>query len=170
MADELMDVVDSQDRVVGQKYKHEIYALGLKTFRVVNAFIENSRKEVLFPRRSMDRRIFPGGMDMSVGGHVRAGESYLEALFRETGEECAIDLAGPGVSYELIAKLSPFESPVSAFMHFYVIRTDLEPVMAVDEFAGFEWTHPQAMLDRLKPGAEIYKDDLPVLLRAFLKL
>lgn len=160
-----MDIVDHDDRVIGQRYRDELYSEGAKNFRVVNAFIENRHGEVLFPRRSMDRKLFPGALDTSVGGHVRAGESYLDALVRETLEETGLDLESPGVSHELVCKLSPFESQVSAFMHFFVIRSDVEPTLSEREFSGFEWVRPEEMIARLRPGIERWKDDLPILLR-----
>lgn len=165
MANELMDIVDSEDRVIGQRYRDDLYAEGAKNFRVVNAFIENSRGEVLFPRRSMERKLFPGALDTSVGGHVRAGESYLQALERETFEETGLVLSSRDVTHELVCKLSPYESPVSAFMHFFVIRSDVAPTLSETEFSGFEWARPADVLVRMKPGLEKWKDDLPILLR-----
>jgi isopentenyldiphosphate isomerase len=167
-ADEILDVVDEQDRVIGQKPRSELYAAGQKNFRVVNAFIEDSRGLILIPRRSQERKIFPGALDTSVGGHVLAGEDYLDALIRETREECGLDLLGPDVSYRLVRKLSPYVSPVSAFMHFYMIRSGIEPRLCQREYSSFEWADPEDLLARLQPGLETWKDDLPILLHVLL--
>lgn len=167
-ADEILDVVDEQDRVIGQKSRSEIYAAGQKNFRVVNAFVEDSRGLILIPRRSTERKMFPGALDTSVGGHVLAGEDYLDALVRETREECELDLLGPDVQYRLVRKLSPHDSPVSAFMHFYLIRSRIEPRLCKREFSSFEWADPMAILARLQPGQEQWKDDLPILLQVLL--
>ena len=167
-ADEILDVVDEQDRVIGQKPRSELYAAGQKNFRVVNAFIEDSRGLILIPRRSQERKMFPGALDTSVGGHVLAGEDYLDALIRETREECGLDLLGPGVRYRLVCKLSPYESPVSAFMHFYLIRSGIEPRLCQREFSSFEWADPEDLLARLQPGLEKWKDDLPILIHVLL--
>jgi isopentenyldiphosphate isomerase len=167
-ADEILDVVDEQDRVIGQKPRSELYAAGQKNFRVVNAFIEDARGLILIPRRSQERKMFPGALDTSVGGHVLAGEDYLDALVRETREECGLDLLGPDASYRLVKKLSPYESPVSAFMHFYLIQSRVEPQLCDREFSGFEWTDPEILITRLKPGREKWKDDLPALVHVLL--
>lgn len=164
----MLDVVDEQDRVIGQKPRSELYAAGQKNFRVVNAFIKDSRGLILIPRRSPGRKMFPGALDTSVGGHVLAGEDYLDALVRETREECGLDLLGPDASYRLVRKLSPYESPVSAFMHFYLIRSRTEPRLCQREFSGFEWVDPQELLARLHPGHEKWKDDLPLLIYVLL--
>ena len=167
-ADEILDVVDEQDRVIGQKLRSELYAAGQKNFRVVNAFIEDSRGLILIPRRSQERKMFPGALDTSVGGHVLAGEDYLDALIRETQEECGLDLLGPDASYHLVRKLSPYETPVSAFMHFYLIRSRIEPRLCQREYSGCEWVDAQALLARLQPGQEKWKDDLPILARVLM--
>ena len=45
---------------------------------------------ILLQRRSMAKDLFPGWWDISVGGHVDAGESYDEAVVRELREELGI--------------------------------------------------------------------------------
>ena len=45
MKDEYLDLVDENDNVIGKKKRSEIYAENLSNFRLVNAFIINSRKE-----------------------------------------------------------------------------------------------------------------------------
>ncbi|MFF4429359.1 NUDIX hydrolase [Streptomyces sp. NPDC001513] len=52
----------------------------------VGAVILNHRGEAFAQKRSPDRRLFPDCWDV-VGGHVEAGETVLEALAREVGEE-----------------------------------------------------------------------------------
>jgi len=74
--DEYLDLVDLQDSVIGRKLRSEVYAEHLSNFRVVNAFVLNSKGELWIPRRTADKRIFPLCLDMSVGGHVESGESY----------------------------------------------------------------------------------------------
>ena len=37
--DELLDIVNEHDHVIGQKYRSEIYNQGLSNFRVINAFL-----------------------------------------------------------------------------------------------------------------------------------
>ncbi len=90
--DELLDIVDKDDEVIGQCLKSEIYEKGLKNFRVVNAFLLNSEGKLWIMRRTNKPALFPLSLDMSVGGHVKAGESYIQALERELKEELNLDL------------------------------------------------------------------------------
>lgn len=85
--DEFLDLVDENDNVVGKKKRSEVYAEHLSNFRVVNAFVVNTKGEIWIPRRVADKRIFPLCLDMSMGGHVESGESYEDTLKRETQEE-----------------------------------------------------------------------------------
>ncbi|HSX33755.1 MAG TPA: NUDIX domain-containing protein [Candidatus Saccharimonadales bacterium] len=86
---ELLDIVDEQGEPTGQTAeKHIVHALGLR-HRDVHVWITNGR-EVLQQQRTWDKTIMPGAWDISVGGHVAAGESYLEAAVRETGEELGL--------------------------------------------------------------------------------
>ena len=81
ISDEFLDLVDENDNVIGQKRWSEVYAEHFSNFRVVNAFVINSKGEIWIPRRSAHKRIFPLCLDMSMGGHVESGESY--EVYRE---------------------------------------------------------------------------------------
>ncbi|MFY9463164.1 MAG: hypothetical protein WAP52_03190 [Candidatus Sungiibacteriota bacterium] len=67
MTDELLDLVDAQDRVIGVMRRGEVYAKGIHNIRVVNAFIINTKGELWIPRRTADKRSFPLCLDMRVG-------------------------------------------------------------------------------------------------------
>ena len=50
--DEILDIVDENDCVVGQNKRSEIYRQRLCNFRVVNAFVINSLGQLWIPRVS----------------------------------------------------------------------------------------------------------------------
>lgn len=162
--DELLDLVDENDRVTGQKRRSEIYRQGLSNFRVVNAFLINSRGELWIPRRSAHKRIFPLCLDMSMGGHVKSGESYEQALHRELREE--LDLELKTVPWRLLGQLTPHENKVSAFMRVYEICSDNAPDFNRNDFIEFFWLSPRNALTRIQNG-EMCKDDLPKLVNHF---
>lgn len=113
--DELLDIVDEHDQVVGQKHRSQVYQEKLPNFRVVNAFLVNDKNEVWIPRRTATKKLFPLCLDTSVGGHVSAGESYDQAFERELHEELNMEIAE--ITHRFIAKLSPHKHNVSAHMH-----------------------------------------------------
>jgi len=162
--DELLDIVDRNDSVIGRKQRSEVYAAGMVNFRVVNAFLINASGQLWLPRRSAQKRIFPLGLDMSVGGHVESGESYEAAFRRELYEELNLDL--DAVCWRQLGKLTPHEDHVSAFMTVYEICTDASPQFNRDDFIEAFWLMPEEALARIEDG-EFAKDDLPVLIRRF---
>ncbi len=162
--DEILDIVDLSDSIIGQKRRSEVYAAGMTNFRVVNAFLINASGQLWIPRRSAKKRIFPRCLDMSVGGHVESGESYEAAFRRELNEELNLDL--DGLCWRQLGKLTPHEDHVSAFMTVYEISSDSTPQFNRDDFIEAFWLMPEEALARIEQG-EFAKDDLPVLIRRF---
>lgn len=115
--EELLDLVDSQDQVIGKLERSQVYARKLHNFRVINAFFINDQGQIWVPRRTAHKRLFPLHLDVSVGGHVSSGETYEQALIREVYEEIGLDLEA--ITYRTLGKLTPHEHGVSAFMQVY---------------------------------------------------
>ena len=94
MKDELFDIVDSQDRVIGQRYRSEVHQLGLR-HRSVHLFAFNTECELFLQKRSMSKDYSPGKWDSSASGHVDAGEDYDSCVVREAREELGVKLTEP---------------------------------------------------------------------------
>jgi len=84
--DELFDVVDLDDRVIGRAFRREVHARKL-LHRAIHVLIYNSNGHLFLQRRSPGKDTFPGCWDSSCSGHVDAGEDYPGAARRELGEE-----------------------------------------------------------------------------------
>ncbi|MBI4118841.1 MAG: NUDIX hydrolase [Parcubacteria group bacterium] len=162
--DEFLDLVDENDKVIGRKKRSEVYTEKLSNFRVVNAFVVNSKDEIWIPRRTANKRMFPLYLDMSMGGHVESGESYENAFKRETMEELNIDTGK--AQTRLLGHLSPQKDGVSANMNVYEIKTDETPNYNHNDFTEHFWLTPQALFERIANG-EKTKGDLPKLVRIF---
>lgn len=80
------------DEIIGCMSRSELENIDSHNYRVINIFIEDEKGNILLPKRTFDRKKFPGKYDFSVGGYVQSGESYLEAALRETQEELLIDV------------------------------------------------------------------------------
>ncbi|AWW40419.1 NUDIX hydrolase [Streptomyces sp. AS58] len=88
-ADEILDIVDEQDRVIGQSPRGEAYARGLR-HRCVFILARDTEGRIFVHRRTPTKLVFPGLHDMFVGGVVGAGESYDDAALREAEEELGV--------------------------------------------------------------------------------
>ncbi len=88
--DELLDIVDERDRVVGQARRAEAYARRLR-HRCVFVLVRDAEDRIFVHRRTATKLVFPSCYDMFVGGVVGAGESYDEAALREASEELGVE-------------------------------------------------------------------------------
>ena len=88
-ADEILDIVDEQDRVVGRAPRGEAYARGLR-HRCVFIEARDAEGRLFVHRRTPTKLVFPSHYDMFVGGVVGAGESYDDAALREAVEELGV--------------------------------------------------------------------------------
>ncbi|MFR9800256.1 NUDIX domain-containing protein [Streptomyces sp. MS06] len=88
-AEEILDIVDDQDRVVGQAPRGRVYAEGLR-HRCVFVQARDAAGRLFVHRRTPTKLVFPSRYDMFVGGVVGAGETYDEAALREAEEELGV--------------------------------------------------------------------------------
>ncbi|HET6859151.1 MAG TPA: NUDIX domain-containing protein [Streptomyces sp.] len=88
-ADELLDIVDEHDAVVGRAPRGEAYARGLR-HRCVFVLARDAEGRYFVHRRTPVKLVFPSLYDMFVGGVVGAGESYDDAALREAEEELGV--------------------------------------------------------------------------------
>src|SRR5437773_10117857 len=94
MPEEIFDVVNEHDEVIGQKPRSEIHRLKLN-HRAVHVLVFNSRGELFLQKRSMKKDCFPGVWDSSASGHLASGESYDACAVRELREEIGLEPAMP---------------------------------------------------------------------------
>ncbi|MEU9997407.1 NUDIX domain-containing protein [Streptomyces sp. NPDC050848] len=88
-AEEVLDVVDEHDEVIGQAPRGEVYARGL-IHRCVFIQARDAEGRIFVHRRTAGKLVYPSMYDMFVGGVVGAGESYDDAALREAEEELGV--------------------------------------------------------------------------------
>ena len=84
---ELFDIVDKQDRVIGQATRQHAHHDPSFIHRAVGVLIFNTKKQLLMQKRSKTKDTFPGYWVFSVGGHVHSGDTYDNTVKREMAEE-----------------------------------------------------------------------------------
>lgn len=91
MREEIFDVVNERDEVIGRERRSEIHRRGLR-HRAVHVLVFNSRGELFLQKRSRAKDCFPGCWDSSAAGHLESGESYDACAVREVREELGLEL------------------------------------------------------------------------------
>ena len=87
--DELVDIVDDADRVVGVATRREVRTRVLK-HRCVSIVVRSSAGAVLIHRRSERKDLWPGFWDFCAGGVLAAGEGWEAGARRELAEELGV--------------------------------------------------------------------------------
>jgi isopentenyl-diphosphate delta-isomerase type 1 len=90
MPDELFDIVDEQDHVIGQEMRSVVHQRGL-WHRGVHIFLFTQDGKLLVQQRSKDRHHAPSAMDCSVSEHLKAGEDHFTAAVRGLKEEMGVE-------------------------------------------------------------------------------
>jgi len=141
MTQEIFDVVNERDEVVGRQTRSEVHRLGL-LHRAVHVLVFNSRGEVFLQQRSMFKDRQPGLWDSSASGHLDCGENYDTCAVRETREELGLELqAAPLRLFKLAA------SPETDQEHLWVYRCQAEGPFSLcpDEIQRGDWFTPQTV-------------------------
>lgn len=89
--DEILEIVDEDNNVIGSAPRLECYQKGL-LHRAVNVFVYNSKGEVFLQKRSAEKFGYPLYWDLSCSEHVKPGESFIAAAKRGLMEELGINV------------------------------------------------------------------------------
>ncbi|MET9119722.1 MULTISPECIES: NUDIX hydrolase [unclassified Streptomyces] len=131
-ADEILDIVDENDVVVGVSPRAEAYARGLR-HRCVFVRARDAEGRLFVHRRTATKLVFPSLYDMFVGGVVGAGESYDSAALREAEEELGVSgLPDPAFLFKFLYDDGAGRTWWSAV---YEVRCDLPVNPQVEEVA-----------------------------------
>ena len=87
--DEIFDVVDSEDMVIGKASRLQVHNNDLM-HRSVHILVFNSTGSLFLQKRAMIKDESPGLWDSSAAGHVESGEDYISCAKRELKEELSL--------------------------------------------------------------------------------
>ncbi|MDL2080660.1 NUDIX domain-containing protein [Streptomyces sp. GXMU-J15] len=149
-ADEILDIVDENDRVVGQSPRGQAYAEGLR-HRCVFIQARDAEGRLFVHRRTPTKLVFPSMYDMFVGGVVGAGESYDTAALREAEEELGVSgLPRPRFLFKFLYENDAGHSWWSAV---YEVRCELPVNPQVEEVDWHAFLPEEEVLARIDDWA-----------------
>jgi isopentenyldiphosphate isomerase len=142
--DELVDLVDERDLVVGRATRREVRARNL-LHRAVVVLCRGTGGEVLVHRRTDTKDVFPGRYDMFVAGMVGAGETYQAAAVRELAEELGVE----GVPLTPVFRHQYAGPAERSWSEVFEVRWDGPVRIDPAEVAWAEWLSPEELDHRL---------------------
>jgi len=90
--DELLDILTPEGKLTGKTaLKSEAHKNGW-FHATVHIWLFTLEKKILLQKRALTKKVFPGIWDISVAGHIDAGEAILEGAKREVFEEIGLKL------------------------------------------------------------------------------
>ena len=91
---EMLPVIEPNGEVIGQasrEYCHKAHLL----HPVIHLHLIDRFGNLFLQKRALSKENWPGCWDTAVGGHVLFGESFEEALYRESDEELGLTAFNP---------------------------------------------------------------------------
>jgi len=139
MNEEIFDVVNDHDEVIGQERRSEVHRLGLM-HRATHVLVFNARGEIFLQKRSMTKDRHPGAWDSSASGHVDTGEGYDACAARELREELGLVTHIP---LARLFKLEACEETGREFVWVYRCQAEGPFVLSPEEIERGGWFTPE---------------------------
>ena len=158
MNEDIFDIVDENNNVIGKAPRSEVHASGL-AHRAVHVLIYcdtlNGRK-LLLQKRSALKDLFPNLYTTSCSGHVDSGESYEVAVVREMREETGINVDISQL--KLLCSLSACPETGNEFINVYEFYcSEYENFSASqDEVSEFKWMSENEVIEMMKDKPELF--------------
>ena len=125
--EEYIDIWNSEGQPTGESCLKDLAHQKGWFHPTVHVWFYSSAPALLLQKRSLTKQTFPGYWDVSVAGHVSAGESILEGALREVKEEIGLDIQISDLVPLYIRKnTNRFENGVidCEFQHVFLVKLE----------------------------------------------
>jgi isopentenyldiphosphate isomerase len=112
--DELLFVVDEGNNPIESRPRFEVHSKG-NWHRNSHVWVKNSRGEILCQQRSLKKDRNPGFWEPFFGGHVLAGEDYLETATKECNEELGLSIKKEQLKFFKVFKIEKAKEFISVY-------------------------------------------------------
>lgn len=151
--DEIFDIIDDNDNVIGQAARSDVHASGL-LHRGVHLLLFDREGHMLIQKRSADRKQYASLWDCSVSEHVKSGESYPDAAVRGAKEEMSVDVSGLRPLFKFRMEYGPNDNEISV-----VYAGEVEPAQVrfdAEEVGEVAYVQPSDLLARMEQSPQLY--------------
>lgn len=149
-SDEIFDVVDAADCVIGQEKRSVVHERHL-LHRAVHILVFNSKGDLFLQKRSPWKDTQPNRWVTSCSGHVDAGESYDQASARELKEELGLQKI-PFLQF--LFRLEPQESTGWEFVSVYQTLSDGPFDLPPEEISEGKFVSPEKIAQWVESSPE----------------
>jgi len=153
--DEKFDVLNEFGEFTGKvATRDECHKKGF-WHRAVYGFVIDKNSNILLQKRSSRKKLWPNKWDVTVGGHVEAGEFGRQTIIRECREELGIDVKESEVRY-LVSSTSIYTKNDIINKHYdecYLILKDIEISdlkLQKEEVADVKYFSKEELLQRIE--------------------
>jgi isopentenyl-diphosphate delta-isomerase len=127
--DEYLDIWNTDGQPTGKKcLKDEAHQKGW-FHPTVHIWFYTNTPSLLLQKRGFSKQTYPGFWDVSVAGHVSAGETILEGALREVKEEIGLDIKQTDLRLLDVRKnTNRFENGIidCEFQHVFLAKLDTD--------------------------------------------
>ena len=142
--DELIDILDSDGNTTGKTCLKSVAHQNGYFHATVHIWFYTKNEKILLQKRAPTKKVFPNLWDISVAGHIGAGEKFENAALREVQEEIGLSL-----SKDDLIKIGTRKHEVShdngiqdnEFHHVFIAELKVDPkelTVQEEEVAGLQ--------------------------------
>lgn len=149
-------LVDADDNPIGTAPKAEVHTGRTPLHRAFSCHLFDSSGRVLFSRRALGKKTWPGVWTNAFCGHSAQDEDRADALVRHGAFEMgldidrgAVEMAIPSFAYRAQDVSGIVEHEICPV---FTLRMDASPVPNPDEVMDFAWLSPET-LDHVVAGS-----------------
>ena len=163
MSEEIFDVVNERDEVVGRAPRREVHRTGLM-HRAIHVFVFNARGEIFLQKRSMSKDSSPGLWDSSASGHLDSGEDYDACAVRELREEIGLMVSEPP---ERVFKVNACAETGQEFVWLYRGASEGPFTLHPEEIERGDWFSAERVTQWMKEHPQDFAPAFALLWRKF---
>lgn len=152
---EIVDIVDDNGQILYHIEKKVAHQKGL-LHKTVIAEVRNSKEKFLLIK-PYNHKQDAGQYVSPVGGHVKAGESNIDALKREVKEEIGIDTFTFTFIGKAIFNRRVLGRHENHYFYVYETFTDEKPKLG-DEAESYKWFTKEKLKKALKENPQAFGD------------